>query len=149
MASAFSFSYTSDSNTHVAFPPDNYSLMMPTTILCQQPFRHLFLHLVPRNIRKHRSPESGARRGAWNVSSLFLFLTLLLWKLWKVSTPETPERQRILESDQQKVHFRYAKVFSLDVFSSVFHLSRMKNWRWVQGILLKFCQIAFPTVHST
>lgn len=111
VASAFSFSYTSDSNTHVAFPPDNYSLMMSTTILCQQPFRHLFLHLVPKNIRKHRSPESGARRDAWNVSSLFLFLALLLWKRWKVSTLDTPERQRTLESDQQKVHFRYAKVF--------------------------------------
>lgn len=118
---------------------------MPTTILCQQPFRHLFLHLVPRNIRKHRSPESGARRDAWNVSSLFLFLTLLLWKLWKVSTLETPERQRILESDQQKVHFRYAKVFSLDVLFPPFFTCR--GWK-TDGEFKEFCwssvRLLFP-----
>lgn len=117
---------------------------MPTTILCQQPFRHLFLHLVPRNIRKHRSPESGARRDAWNVSSLFLFLTLLLWKRWKVSTLETPERQTILKSDQQKVHFRYAKVFSSTFFPPFF---TCQGWK-TDGEFKEFCwssvRLLFP-----
>lgn len=117
---------------------------MPTTTLCQQPFRHLFLHLVPRNIRKHRSPESGARRDAWNVSSPFLFLTLLRWKQWKVSTLETQERQSILESEQQKVHFRYVKVFCSTFFPPFF---TCRGWK-TDGEFKEFCwssdKLLFP-----